>query len=62
MPTKSRPLADARNDSALEYLSMRSLSFKVIFASLLTPTPDSIHAGVHSEGDQDQSRRALRRI
>ena len=27
MPPKGRPVTDARNDAALEYVSMRSLSF-----------------------------------
>jgi hypothetical protein len=56
IPTKGRPVTNARSDAAFEYVSVRSLSFKVIFARLLTPMSESIHAGVDSDDGRGKWR------
>jgi len=43
--TKGRTVTDAQNDAALEYVSVRSLSFKVIFAPVTAVTLDASDLG-----------------
>jgi hypothetical protein len=45
MPSKGRPVTDPQNNAAIEYVSLRSLLFKVIFAPVTAVTLGASNPG-----------------